>query len=232
MTYIHHTLQIFEKLIRQIPPLVPEKLKDDMHKALEQLRHNTALDADELEETMVVFGKKIWPYRQAFLEFYRINEGMLGEKILLKKASPGVKKKYQEFKASGGNFRDLYHGRPALYFTPEERNELCVLLIETNEDIRRHTKQAVLSSQFVEYQKRIEEFKTILENIEGEIANLHKMADNEQEHPELADEIREHIKGFEHGISLLGPSLDYTAVCNASDHFATRKEQKKMLSTK
>lgn len=53
---------------------------------------------------------------------------------------------------------------------------------------------------------------------------LEEMADSEQEHPELAAEIRAHARGFEHSISLLGPKLDYEEVCNASDHFEMRRE--------
>ncbi|MCB9798662.1 hypothetical protein H6758_02975 [Candidatus Nomurabacteria bacterium] len=229
---IHYTLHIFERLIRQMPPLVPEKIQKDMHRAFEQMRHNPSLQEQDLEDTIVVFGKKVWPYRQAFLEFFRVHEGRLAEKAFLKKASAGIKKKYKEFQAGGGNFRDLYYGRLALFFTSEQRNEICVLLVEVYEDVRRHAKQAVLSSQRVQYEKRIEEFKKVLKDIEKQIEGLHMMADNEQEHPELAEEIRQHIRGFEHGIALLGPSIDYTAVCNSGLHFQMRKEQKRMLSNR
>ncbi|PIR03730.1 MAG: hypothetical protein COV59_04645 [Candidatus Magasanikbacteria bacterium CG11_big_fil_rev_8_21_14_0_20_39_34] len=225
---IHYTLQIFERLIREIPPLTPKQIRDDMHQALEQMQHNVSLTETELEETMIIFGKKIWPYRQAFLEFFRISESILGEKIFLKKASAGLKKKYMEFKASGGSFRDMYRGGPALFFTPDERLELNVLMVEIYQEVKDHTRQSVLSVERQKYKKRIKDFHMVLQNIEDEIGRLRQMADNEQQHPELADEIREHVRGFEQGICLLGPSIDYTAVYSSQSHFEQRREYQKL----
>ena len=55
------------------------------------------------------------------------------------------------------------------------------------------------------------------------------MADDEQEHPELAAEIRSQIRAFEYGLCLLGPAHHYEAVCQAEEHFIGRKEEKKMM---
>jgi hypothetical protein len=126
---VQHTLAIFQQLYDSLPPLVPPEIKNDMKSALEQVRLNYSLTLEELEDTMIVFGRQIWPYRQAFQEFLEIYEGKLGEKFLVQKLSLELKKKYTEYQAHGGDFRSLHTGGPLGFFSPVERNELSGALV-------------------------------------------------------------------------------------------------------
>lgn len=224
---VQHTLFVFGRLLDDMPPLVPQEIQSDMQQAYEQMRHNYSLSLQELEDTIIVFGKKLWPYRKAYDEFLDIYEGKLGEQFLLGRLPLAMKKRYQEFKAVGGHFRDFHHGAPAMFFTSEERTKLCEALVETNLDIRRHAIQSVLSIDQEYYQKRVIEFQTILEDIEKRLDTLRLMADDEQEHPELAGEIREQVRSFEYGLCLLEPAHTYEAVCKSEEHFQGRKLDKK-----
>ena len=226
--FIQHTLIIFEHMIERMPPLVPAEIAQDMRAAGGQMRHNMDLTADELEDTMIVFGKQIWSYTRAFNEFVEVAEGKLGEKFLLGKLTPAMKKRYKEFLHYGGTYRDLHSGSPATFFTSEERGRLCEALIETHREIVAHTRQLVASSERAQYEKRILEFERILDDMEHRLDTLRLMADNEQEHPELASEIREQIRAFEFGMCLLAPPVNYDAVCNAEEHFQGRKKVHKV----
>lgn len=224
---VQHTLQIFEKLYRDLPPLVPQEVASDMQKALEQLQHNHSLGIEELEDTMIVFGKAIWPFRRAFVEFLDVYEGRMGEQLLLQILFPEVKKSYKEFVAHGGTFRDLHAGGGLDFFETDHRTALCEALIETRRALRNHAAQAVLSTDKQEYMHRVFEFQTILDDIEKRLETLRTMADSEQEHPELATEIREGVRGFEYGLCSLGPDIQYDAVCEAVPHFEGRRIDKK-----
>lgn len=230
MSAIQHTIYIFERLYEEVPPLVPHEIKEDMAKALEQLRNNLNLTLDELEDTMIIFGKKTWPYREAFQEMLHVYEGKLGETFFSQKLPPVMKKKYLEFRTSGGTFRDLHVGNNLSFFTSEEKQKLCEALIETKYDIKNYTVQTVLSTEEDRYRRRIDEFCQIQEDMENRLAVLSNMADEEQEHPELAREIREHIRHFEYGMCLLAPKVEYEAVCNAGLYFEGRKSYKKRHS--
>ena len=224
---VPHTLAIFEQLYRKLPPLVPQEVASDMGKALEQIRHNHSLTIDELEETMIVFGKAVWPFRKAFQEFLELYEGKMGEQLLVQLLFPGLQKKYKEFQAHGGTFRDLHAGGPLGFFEPEERSALCEALIEAHRALREHASQAVLSTDKDDYLSRVFEFQTILDDIEKRLDTLLVMADSEQEHPELATEIREGVKGFEYGLCALDQHIDYDAVCAAPAHYEGRRADKK-----
>lgn len=228
MSELKHTLALFERLVVQVPPLVPEDLKQNISQALEQAQSNMRLSVDQLEETMIYFGKQLWPYREAFLEFYRLAESEVYEKFLLKKLSFELKNKYQAYLDSGRTFRDFHNGKDFHFLSKEERGELCNILILVNKDVWNFTVQRVLGLDNERYKKRIKEFQKMLKDIEKKIELLHEMADSEREHPELVTEIREHIKNFEYGIALLGPKLNYEAVCVSEDHFEERRIQKKL----
>jgi hypothetical protein len=225
---IAHTRLLFERLCQNIPPLVPDNIQKDMSNALEQVQENVSLSLEELEDTVVSFGKKLWPYREAFLEFYRIHEGPMGETFLMQKLSPKLKKKYRLFKEMGGTFRDFHDGAIVDMFTSDDRVDLCEILVTVNAELWDYTYQKVLSTDRSQYEDRIKEFQHIFVDIEKKIEALNKMADDEQEHPEFAAEIREHVRGFEQGISLLGPKLGHDALCDPS-HFEGRRREKLLL---
>lgn len=224
--HAEHTINIFEEIFKTLPPLVPEEIVSDMQAALDQLRHNHSLADEEVEDTVIVFGRQVWPYRQAFQEFYELYEGKMGEQVLLQQLSSDLKKKYKVFCAHGGSFRALQAGGPFGYFTPDEQAALCEVLVETRRTLRQHARQAVVSTDKKDYLRRVYEFQEILDDIEKRLDTLRLMADNEQEHPELAKEIRAQVRGFELGLASLGPHTQYDAVCFAAEHFEGRKKEK------
>ena len=156
---LSHTLSIFAHLRRQAPPLVPDEIIADMDAALEQMRANYDLEIEELEQTIIVFGKRIWPHRKAFAEFLDMTEKRLGESFLIGRVSRGLKKRYEEFKAHGGTVRDLHSGNPASFFSSDARLELCQALIGMSDDVLRHAEQEVLSTERARYEERVMEFQ-------------------------------------------------------------------------
>jgi hypothetical protein len=223
---VKHTIDIFRLLTREFPPFVPKELKQDIKQAYEQVQHNFDLSLEEVEHTVIVFGKKLWPYRKAFEEFFNIYESKFGEKFLIGALTPTLKKRYKEFKEYGGVYRDLHTGNPSVFFEATERHNICKAIISVNENIRLHTVQAIMTVDRIRYEKRVVEFQLILDDIEKRLDSLRLMADDEQEHPELATEIREQVKSFEHGICLLGPPHHYDAICRSEEHFVGRKKEK------
>jgi hypothetical protein len=201
---------------------------EDMRDALEQLEHNPHLSLQEVEDVMIVFGKRIWPYRKAFHELYAMYDGTLGEELLLQQLSHVAKKAYGEFIAHGGGYADIVVDAPAEFFDTGVRSELVDAFIQVRDVVWKHTKQAVLSVDREKYKHKIAEFARVQEDIEQTLAHLSHLADNEQEHPELATEIRAQIRGFEFGLSALGPHTRHEDVLSSIEYFAERKKYKKL----
>jgi NADH dehydrogenase/NADH:ubiquinone oxidoreductase subunit G len=119
-------------------------------------------------------------------------------------------------------------GSQHYFFSSEERHELGIALVEVARDVYSHTVQAVLSTEKIQYEKRIQEFTVLLADIEEHLQSLLKTADAEQEHPELAAEIRAQVKSFEYGLALLGPPHAYESMRQAQEHFSGRRAEKYM----
>ena len=217
------TVSIFKYLFQHLPPLFPEEVKGKMKHALEHLEQDQTISLDQLEETMISFGYVAWPWNQAYKEFLAVAEGQVGEHFLLPKLSNGLQQKYGDFKAYGGTLRDLHSGRPAIFFTLEERNELCVALVEMQLELHGYVNREVTGMGREKYLRRVGEFKKLIASIKGELDDLREIASREEDHPSLAGEIRERVRGFEQGLCLLGPELQYEAVCQSKDFFAERK---------
>ncbi len=223
-----YTISIFERLYNHVEPILPMELRQDMATALEQVKNNYELSLEEIEDTMITFGRYVWPYRKAFEEFIAVYEGHIGENFLISHSSRKMKKRYQDFKLHGGSLRDLHSGRPASFFTSDERIELCEVLVSMNQSLRQHAVQSIRSTDSKKFEAKVAEFAQILLEIEQELDVIRRIADSEQEHPQLASEMRAQVRGFEYGFCLLGPEVDFAAVCNMRGHFEGRRREFKV----
>lgn len=218
------TIALFRRLYDQLPPLFPAVVKEKMAHALSHLENDQTITLEAIEDTMISFGYEVWPWNQTYKEYLALAESKVGEHFLLPKLSSALQSKYHDFKSYGGTLRDLHSGQAAEFFSLEERDKICTGLIAMQEELRSYVKNQVTGTERVNYLKRVGEFKDLLENIEATLEHLRSLADTEQDHPTLAAEIRARIKSFEYGLCLLGPELNYDAVCQAPDFFVERKK--------
>ncbi len=225
LTTIHmqSTIQIFRHLYEHLPPLFSDESAKKMAHALEHLERDQTVTLTEVEDTMIKFGYELWPWNQAYREFLAIAENQIGEHALLPKLSKGLQARYHDFKRYGGTLRDLHSGRPADFFTSEDRGELCTALVDMQKDLREYVEHSLIGLEKTRYLRRVNEFKELLAQITMHLTTLNDLADREQDHPTLADEIRARVKSFEYGLCLLGPELNYEAVCQSLDFFRGRR---------
>ena len=225
---IKHTIDIFERMYNNLPPLLPEEIKNEMEHALEHLHNDYTVSIEDVESIVIAMGKKIWPYWRSFQEFVDMAQGEMGEKFLLGKISLGLKSKYKKFKECGGSYRDLRTGGAMNFFDENERVEIAKMVVEVDQEVKKYVRQMSLSSDRKKYENLIIEFQEILDGIEKRLDNLRLAAEDEAEHPRLAEEIRAQIKSFEMGLCLLGPNIKNHEICGAEEFFQERKISKKL----
>lgn len=224
---VKHTIEIFEMVNDNLPPLVPKEIEEELEHSLEHLRDDYLVGINEAESMMISLGKKVWPYWKAFFEFYDMEQGRMGEKFLLGKLSPDLKKRFKEFKEHGGSYRDLRSGGAVVFFETEERQIFTEAFVDVDKYIKQHTRQSVLSLERPKYEKLILDFQVTLDDIEKRLDSLRLLAEDEEEHPELAIEIRQRVRDFEYGLCLLGPNSRHEEIINTEDYFKERREFKK-----
>jgi hypothetical protein len=224
-----HSLYIFEHLYNDLPPLVPEEIKQEMENSLIEWKNKSEVLPNELEEAVIKYGKKTWPHRRAFHELIEKYRAKLGEIFLRRKITKEIENRYEEFLAHGGNFEGLSLGRPMGFFQPEERIMLTQSLVDTTEDIKKQAWQAALSVERNWYETRIEEFIAKLNEIEEKIGEMRQVMADLGENSDLAEEMQEHILALEQGLSLLGSRTRWDQLENAGDYFAERQQEKNIL---
>jgi len=226
--YIKHTIDIFERMYNNLPPLLPKEISGEIRYALEHLHDDYSVSVADVETVVIALGKKVWPYWQAFDELLVLSRERLGEKFLLGKLSPEFRQRYQECKAHGVDYHDLRLGGPVGFFEAKERQALMSALVEVDKDIRQHVIQEVLSVARRKYEELVMDFQEILADIEKRLESLRLVAEDEAEYPGLAEEMRAQVQAFEFGLCLLGPCIQYHEVNNVEDFFKERKQDKKM----
>lgn len=224
---VQHTLSIFDRLCKEIPPLVPSSVAESMNETLRELREIKQLDLFQLEDAMVAFGKETWAYREAFLEFLLLYEEKHGERFFTAHLSRSLQKRYSAFRKIGGTRKDIERGRLADFFLVDERLELRDACLRMRSDLRAHAVQAVLSVDRGVYEKKIAHFQAILSHIEDEVEELRTIEKKEQGHPAFAAEIHDHIRSFEFGLCALGPKLSYDDLRRSREHFMGRVTERK-----
>jgi len=225
---VKHTIDIFERMSNNLPPLLPAEIKEEVEHALEHLHDDFTVSAQDVEEVVIALGKKVWPYWKAFDELFSMAQGKLGEKFLLGKLSPEFKQRYKEFKEHGADYHDLRLGGPMGFFQSEERQVLMASLVKVDGEIRQHVEQEVLSVDRRKYEDLVVDFQEVLDDIEKRLESLRLLAEDEEEHPSLADEVRAQVQAFEFGLCLLGPHTQHHEVHNAEDYFVERKKDKQV----
>ncbi len=218
------TIQLFHHFYDSLPPLVPQEVVLSMKNELDRLENDSEVSLEEVEDSMVKFGYEVWPWNQAFKFFLTAVEDKMGEHFLLPRMSEGLHAKYLNFLACNGTLRDLQTGRPASFFSSEERAELCEKLVDMRLYLREYVKRDVVGLNRELYLEKVEEYQSLLEKIKFNLESLRNFLEKEEDGSPLVGEINAKIKDFEHSLCLLGTEMDYEAVCQVQDFFVGRKK--------
>ncbi len=194
-----------------------------MKNKLVNLEDNPNVSLEEIENKMIKFGYDIWPWNQAYKYFLAAAQEQLGDHFLLPQMSESLREKYLYFKSFGGELKDLQTGRPAAFFTSEERAELCAVLVDMQAQLRDYVSRDLVGVNKKQYLNKIEEYEKLLEKIEFNLESLRNLVAKEEPDSVLTLEINSKIRDFEHSLCLLGTELNYEAVYQAPDFFAGRK---------
>lgn len=219
------TINIFRHFYEKLPPLFPAAMSGKIAHALEHVENDPTVTLEEIEKTMITFGYQAWPWNQAYQEFFMVAEATVGEHFLVSKFTPELRRRYEEFKRYGGTLRELHSGRPADFFSGEERTDVCAALIETQAELRDYVDREIASVHREKYLKRVAEFSSVLEEITANLEQMNGLASAEQDHPALAEQIRSRVRAFEYGLCFLGPDVGSEAVCQSVGFFAGRKHE-------
>ncbi len=217
-TDIQHTLNIFQRIHKQLPPLVPADLAESLVSALQQAQKTSDMSLEELENVMVEQGKLIWPYGRAFEDIYNIYESDLGHKLLSQRVSHDIRKKVDMIGTMGGNFQDIISGSTHDMFEHDERVELMEHLIDLKHDIRKHATRAILSHDKKQYEKKVAQYGKMVEEINELVEDMKQFA-QEEAHERVASDIHSHARAIDLQFAHLAPRVDIVEVRRLPEYY-------------
>lgn len=226
---VQHTLAIYETILDRIPPLVPREVKQGLEVELDRLFRREDVTIVEVEKSMGDYGKKLWPYFKAFEDIVQIHEKLMGDKFLMQKATPGLRKKYALVCELGGGFEPVCYGTSLEHFDHDEKQELNGLLVELKREIRRYAMQAVLTHDRKTYEEKIEYYGGMIEEINAVIMSLQEFAEKHTEdHYDLSTDAISKIQAIEQSLAFLGPDIDMEEIRKAPEYYQGRREERKV----
>ena len=224
----HYSVSFFEQLYHDLPPLFPKADREAMQNAREHMQHNHSLTAEEIEHTTVVFGMKIWPYRRAFEEFYEKVEQRRADEFFEAHARPhpAFAAWWKEWRGQGHHAAALFRGAAATWssLSSEERVALCDVCVSVKQDLKHAATALVSGQERAAYEKRVVEFTVLQEAIQERLGRLRELADDAQEHPRLATEIRQAVRDFEKGLAFMQPHTTFEEVCHLEARVPVRRK--------
>lgn len=217
------TIFLFRHLYENLPPLFSKERTAEIKHSLAHLENDPSVSACAAEDALIKFGYEVWPWNQAYKEFSNIAEGEMGEHFLLSLLSPELQEKYLEYKEYGMGLGEFYSGRTAEYFTLEERLELWPAMEKMRRHLREYVNREIISLSQRQYLEKVDEFNLLLEKIKEQLGALRSLADREESHPSLVEEINTKIRGFEESLCGLGPEMHLPTLFQSVEFFEERK---------
>lgn len=223
-----HTIAIFQNITGNLPPFFPSERAEEMTLALKELRENSETNVESVEKIMVKYGYELWPWQRAFSFFLQKVENRLAETFLLSRLSENLEKSFRKYRDYGLTWRELFSGRAAAYFTPEERAELTPVLSETRRNLLHFTTQEIASTTKKEYLNQVKANQQTIVKVKEILDNLRDLAE-ETEHVFLVGEIHQKIRHIEHGLCHLAPLSAVDEAFLALDFFKERRAHLNIL---
>ena len=66
------TIDLIKTVIHRLPGVFPQERHQKMEAAIATLERKDNATLDEIESTLVAFGAELWPYCEAYEQFYKI----------------------------------------------------------------------------------------------------------------------------------------------------------------
>lgn len=213
----HFSLNILKSLIDSVPKAFPAEKHAEMEKAYQVMLANLQISQAEIEETMIAFGKEIWPYRKAFWKMHDIYGGKKEGAVVKEKLSPALRSKFAEFVSGGGDLEDFRHGAVLEEtFTPEEKFALGQAELEAHDQVDVEIETMCQGEKQTEFQGMVKDFQVFRDKLIEKINILKGMA---QQSPKWAGEIEEKARTFEEGFCLLEKSYNIEDIDGAVDYY-------------
>lgn len=213
-----YTLAILKHILNKTEhTLFPEARLEEMKKEYTQMTADAAVTQTQIEDTLIRFGKEIWPYQEGLEELYRRHGRVLEEQRVKEKLNPLLQTKYAQFLAAGGSLADFRQGAATeTYFTPEEKFALGQAVLEAHATTLQEIASSCRADKQHECAEVIADHQQKLARMEKKIEALRALATSSEK---WRSEIEDKIHTFEEAFGYLERTFHESDLDGAIDYY-------------
>ncbi|MFH1286741.1 MAG: hypothetical protein ABII02_03235 [Candidatus Magasanikbacteria bacterium] len=194
-----YSLILFRSLLDRMPPGLPDEIFQAGQDNYFELQISYADDV-ETEQAILVYGKQVWAYRQAALEFEEVHGAGKRENFFTLFLTTALKEKWEKFISEGGdihNFKnpDQYEN----FFEPEEDLAIEEAFVESSHITDDYLDRLSKSEKKSDFKRILEKYQREQDLIEKKIEELRMIVPEEGE--KWVEEIQKEASFFELGLA-------------------------------
>jgi phage shock protein A len=193
-----HTIDLLHAVIHQVPGVFPQDRHREMDTTLAKLENDATVTQEDIEKFIVSFGKEIWPYVEAYGQYYRAHGEVTERETMRAKLSAPARTAFDKFVSEGGRVEDVRDGTKfEQMLAPEIRAEVVATELVAHDAVHEQMETEVSGAGAAEFTQYLEDNKKRLAEIEEKIGELRALAVRaEKWTPEILDKAKTFEQGF------------------------------------
>ncbi len=211
------TINLLKNLILSAPITFPAARKSEMLKRVDAYLADPLAPLEQIKETVINFGKELWPYRASYEKIYEQYGRKPEEEKIASFLSKELKEKYKKFLEDRGNIEKMKSDADwEIYFAPTEQAAMVEAELKAHDEIHADIQKMILGSSQAEYQALLEQYKNEERQIEERLGQLEKIAGRA---PDFAEEIAGKVEAFKEGFGYLDRPVALADVQTEVDYY-------------
>lgn len=194
-----HTIDLITRQTLRAPLWFPESRRKEMTQTIEEMRQNQNIPHEKVEDTLIAFGKELWPYHRALSELHRQYAARREEILIREKLKNNVElfKKFDRYLDESGDIHAFKQGRGfEKFFDPEEWGALSALTMEAHDETMAEFQRECVSTRLEECNDLVGQYREELERVDAKVAALKRLAEKSEK---WREEILAKARAFEEG---------------------------------
>ncbi|MCF6276952.1 MAG: hypothetical protein L3J07_03860 [Candidatus Magasanikbacteria bacterium] len=167
-----YSLDLYKLLLDQKPAGLPVAVFTEGQKDYKRLEKE-AQTPEQVEFSMISYGKKVWPFMQAQNKFLELYGEEKRKGFFLDLLPENLKEKWNRFESEGGEMHNYREGdKYENYFSVEEDLEIEKAEVEANSKLKEYILDLAQNEKKDEYRKLVEKLESEQEEMTQKIEEL------------------------------------------------------------
>jgi len=202
------TIDLIKTVIHRLPGVFPQERHQQMENAIAALERDPNATLEAIEAELIEFGYELWPYCEAYEQFYKIFGESREREAMRQKLSEPARLTLDKFVAGGGNIESVRDGSKfEQFFDADVKREIVAAELDAHDGVHEEMEKMIALERRNDFALILSDQKDKQHALRAKIDELAALAARS---PSSRSEILDKVKMFRHGFAYAErlPSLD------------------------